>query len=162
MSSWNEIFESIQPMNTLEKVKKEIFNEYISYTNRNIVVYYSCWQQKPGIPGPFSIDDDDRNGFINALYNLDKVKGLDLILHTPGGDMAATQSIVEYIYKFFSGDIRVIIPHTAMSAGTMIACSSKEIIMGSHSNLGPIDPQIANMPAHEFIKMLKQAQNDLQ
>ncbi len=50
---------------------------------------------------------------MNALYGLDKSKGLDLILHTPGGDFAATQSIVGYLYSFFSGDVRVIVPHTA-------------------------------------------------
>ena len=28
-----------------------------------------------------------------------------------------------------------------MSAATMIACASDEIMMGKHSSLGPIDPQ---------------------
>ena len=162
MASWNDIFESIQSLNALEKIKKEFFDEYYKYTNRNLIVYFSCWQQKVGIRGAYSIDDDDRNGFMNCIYKLDKTKGLDILLHTPGGDLAATQSIVEYLYKIFNGDIRVIVPHIAMSAGTMIACSSKEIIMGAHSNLGPIDPQIMDMPAHEFLKLLDQAQQDLQ
>lgn len=55
----------------------------------------------------------------------------------------------------------MIVPHTAMSAGTMIACAAKEIVMGKHSNLGPIDPQINSMPAHEFINLLNQAMTDL-
>ena len=131
------------------------------YTNRNCVVYCSCWQQKPTVQGDFSITDDDRNGFMNALYGLDKSKGLDLILHTPGGETAAMQSIVNYLYAFFNGDVRVIVPHTAMSAGTMIACSAKEIIMSKHSNLGPIDPQIGGMPANEFIDLLNQAKLDI-
>lgn len=84
---------------------------------------------------------------MNALYKMDASKGLDLILHTPGGDTAATQSIVNYLYNFFNGDIRVIVPLTSMSAGTMIACASKEIIMAKHSNLGPVDPQINGTPA---------------
>lgn len=46
---------------------------------------------------------------MNALYGIDKTKGLDLILHTPGGDLAATQSIVDYLYTFFNGDVRVIV-----------------------------------------------------
>ena len=98
---------------------------------------------------------------MNALYGIDKNVGLDLILHTPGGDLPATQSIVDYLYSFFNGDIRVIVPHTAMSAGTMIACSSKEIVMAKHSNLGPIDPQISGMPANEFIDLLEEAKNDI-
>lgn len=161
MPSWNNLFDSIQPVNAIENQKKKLFKTLTNYTKRNCVVYYSCWQQKEGIQGAFSIDDDDKNGFMNALYGLDKSKGLDLILHTPGGDLAATQSIVDYLYMFFNGDIRVIVPHSAMSAGTMIACSAKEIILGKHSNLGPIDPQISNMPAHEFINLLNQAMNDI-
>ena len=100
MPSWNSIFDSIQPTNAIEEQKKNYFEKLQSLTGRNYVVYFSCWQQKPGINGQFSIDDDDRNGFMNALYGLDKSKGLDLILHTPGGDLAATQSIVDYLYSF--------------------------------------------------------------
>lgn len=161
MPSWNEIFNDVQSINAITNKKKEYFKLLTEYTNRNCIVYYSCWQQKQGIQGDFSITDDDRNGFMNALYQLDKTKGLDLILHTPGGDSAATQSIVDYLYSFFNGDVRVIVPHTAMSAGTMIACSAKEIIMSKHSNLGPIDPQIGGMPANEFIDLLNQAKQDI-
>lgn len=162
MPSWNAIFDSVQPTNAIEENKKKYFSKLTDLTGRNYVVYFSCWQQKPGVAGQFSIDDDDRNGFMNALFGLDKNKGLDLILHTPGGDLAATQSIVDYLYSFFSGDVRVIVPHTAMSAGTMMACASKEIVMGKHSNLGPIDPQINGMPANEFVDLLKNAMADLQ
>lgn len=161
MPSWNNIFTDVQTYNAINNKKKEYFKLLTDYTNRNCIVYYSCWQQKLGVQGDFSITDDDRNGFMNALYQLDKHKGLDLILHTPGGDSAATQSIVDYLYSFFNGDVRVIIPHTAMSAGTMIACSASEIIMSKHSNLGPIDPQIGGMPANEFIDLLNQAKQDI-
>ena len=161
MPSWNNIFSDVQTLNAINNKKKEYFKLLTDYTKRNCIVYYSCWQQKQGIQADFSITDDDRNGFMNALYQLDKNKGLDLILHTPGGDLAAAQSIVDYLYSFFNGDVRVIIPHTAMSAGTMIACSAKEIIMSKHSNLGPIDPQIGGMPANEFIDLLNQAKQDI-
>ena len=163
MPSWNTLFDSVQQDRALEEKKKVFFQKLQELTGRNYVVYFSCWQQKQGVPGgAFSIDDDDRNGFMNALYGLEKSKGLDLVLHTPGGDFAATQAIVGYLYSFFAGDIRVIVPHTAMSAGTMIACSSKEIIMGRHSNLGPIDPQISGMPANEFVDLINQAMEDIQ
>ena len=163
MPSWNTLFDSVQQDKAIEEKKKVFFQKLQNITGRNYVVYFSCWQQQQGLPGgAFSIDDDDRNGFMNAFYGLDKTKGLDLILHTPGGDFAATQSIVGYLYSFFSGDVRVIVPHTAMSAGTMIACASNEIIMGRHSNLGPIDPQINGMPANEFVDLINQAMNDIQ
>lgn len=60
----------------------------------------------------------------------------------------------------FNNDIRVIVPHMAMSAGTMIACSSKEIIMGKESSLGPIDPQYRNVPAQGVIKEFNKAMNE--
>jgi len=71
-----------------------------------------------------------------AINKLDRSKGLDLILHTPGGDIAATESLVDYLYSMFDKDIRVIVPQISMSDGTMIALASKEIVMGKHSNLG--------------------------
>ena len=79
---------------------------------------------------------------MTVIHQLDRDKGLDLILHTPGGDTAATESIVDYLHNMFGNNIRAIVPQLAMSAGTMIACSCKEIIMGLQSSLGPIDPQL--------------------
>ena len=64
----------------------------------------------------------------------------------------------------FKKDIRAIIPQIAMSAGTIIACSCKKILMGSHSNLGPIDPHLMNIPANgvkeEFERACEEVKND--
>ena len=84
-------------------------------------------------------------------------KGLDLLLHTPGGNIAATESIVNYLHKMFGNNIRVIIPQLAMSAGTMIACASKEIIMGKQSDIGPIDPQFGGVSTHAVIEEFNRA-----
>jgi hypothetical protein len=101
---------------------------------------------------------------MTTIYNLDKSRGLDLILHTPGGDSAATESIIDYLRKMFGINIRAIIPQLAMSAGTMISCACKEIVMGKHSSLGPIDPQFRGIPAQgvieEFNKALKEIRED--
>lgn len=99
-----------------------------------------------------------------AVHKLDRSKGLDLILHTPGGSIASTETIVRYLHLMFNNDIRVIVPQIAMSAGTMIACSAKEIILGKHSSLGPIDPQLRGIPAQgvisEFAQVLEDYKND--
>ena len=58
-------------------------------------------------------------------------------------------------------NIRVIVPHMAMSAGTMIACSAKEIIMGKESSLGPIDPQYRNVPAEGVIDEFNRAVKEI-
>jgi len=57
----------------------------------------------------------------------------------------------------FGNDIRAIVPQIAMSAGAMIACSCKKILMGKHSNLGPIDPQMNGVPAYGVIEEFKRA-----
>lgn len=107
------------------------------------------------------INDNDMNGLMNAVSGIrDRSKGLDIMLHTPGGVVTATESIVKYLRKMFNMDIRVIVPHMAMSAGTMIACSSKEILMGKESSLGPIDPQYHNVPAQGVLKEFERAMNE--
>ena len=99
---------------------------------------------------------------MNAVSGLNKAKGLDLVLHTPGGITTATEAIVKYLRKCFNNNIRVIVPHMAMSAGTMIACSAKEIILGKESSLGPIDPQYRNVPAEGVIDEFNRAIKDIQ
>ena len=87
-----------------------------------------------------SIIDEDLEGLMEVAHGL-KSKKLDIILHSPGGSGEATEAMVSYLRKKFD-HIRVIVPHAAMSAATMWACSANEILMGKHSFLGPIDPQI--------------------
>jgi membrane-bound ClpP family serine protease len=109
----------------------------------------------------FGINDNDKNGFMSVIHRLPKGVGLDLILHTPGGDMSATESLIDYLRQIFNNDIRAIIPQMAMSGGSMIACSCKEIIMGLHSNLGPFDPQINGTPAQAIIEEFERAKNEI-
>ena len=98
---------------------------------------------------------------MEAVYKLDKNKGLDLILHTPGGDIAATEKIIDYLHSIFKGDIRAIIPQMAMSAGAMIAVSCKQIIMGKQSCLGPFDPQMNGVPCQSALKEFERAKQDV-
>ncbi|MBI4848847.1 MAG: ATP-dependent Clp protease proteolytic subunit [Nitrospirae bacterium] len=159
MPSWNEVLTELQTCNrvdALDYVRRKYLVQLQEYTNRNVIAYYSGWLQKPGL-GNADICDDDKNGLMATIHKLDRSKGLDLILHTPGGDIAATESIVDYLRKMFGNDIRAIIPQTAMSAGTMIACSCKEIIMGKQSNIGPIDPQFNGIPALGVLKEFETA-----
>jgi membrane-bound ClpP family serine protease len=110
------------------------------------------------------LQDADKNGFMHAVHGLDKSKGLDLLLHTPGGDFAATESIGHYLRQMFGTNIRCFIPQLAMSGGTMIACAGREIFMGKESNIGPIDPQFGGIPAHgvidEFEKAIESIKKD--
>ena len=80
---------------------------------------------------------------------------------TPGGNIAATEAIVNYLRGFFGTDIRAFVPQLAMSAGTMIACACKEIFMGEHSSLGPIDPQLSNIPAYGVVEEFERARQEI-
>ncbi len=168
MPSWSEILIELQIASKtdpacLDTVRRKYLAKLATHTGRNTIAYYSGWLRHPNQRGT-EITDDDKNGFMATIHGLDRAKGLDLILHTPGGEVAATESIVAYLRKMFGTDIRVIVPQLAMSAGTMIACASKEIIMGKQSNLGPIDPQFSGIPAHgvieEFHTALKSIKED--
>lgn len=132
-----------------------------SYTGRNTIAYYSAFLSKPRIEG-IDIVDDDKNAFMNCVHGMVRTKGLDLILHTPGGNVAATESLVHYLRELFGNDVRAIIPQIAMSAGTMLACSCKSILMGKQSNLGPIDPHINGIPAEIVVQEFKRAYDEIQ
>lgn len=158
MPGWGEVLEEINKcgeISPLDYVRRKYLKSLSDYTGRNVIAYYSGWLQNPDID--VSIKDDDKNSFMATIYKLDKSKGLDIILHTPGGDTAATESLVKYLRFMFGTNIRAIVPQLAMSAGTMIACSCKEIIMGKQSNLGPIDPQFSGIPAYGVLSEFKKA-----
>lgn len=168
MPTWDAILKEIgSEDNILDRTRRKYIKQLSKYTGRNTIIYYSGWLQKPALASQgvdFSINDNDKNGFMTVVNKLDRSKGLDLILHTPGGGISATESIVYYLKSIFGEDIRAIVPQIAMSAGTMIACSCKSIVMGRQSNLGPIDPQLGYMPAHgiieEFNRIRREVKND--
>jgi len=166
MPDWNDVLKEIQntiglhanqaqiatrnAQSALDTVRRKYLQQLSENTGRNIIAYYSGFLSKPEV-SMLGINDEDKNGFMMVVHTIgaqDRRRGLDLILHTPGGSIAATESLVDYLHKIFGNDIRAIVPQIAMSAGTMIACSCKEIVMTRHANLGPIDPQLGNLPAY--------------
>jgi Serine dehydrogenase proteinase len=155
LPNWKELVEEVKAAgSTHDVVRRKYLQQFHEHTGRNVIIY-SVWLQKSDLQrqgiGGFSISDADKNGFMTAIHGMDRNKGLDLILHTPGGDAAATESLVGYLRAMFDTNIRAIVPQIAMSAGTMIACVCREILMGKHSSLGPIDPQIGGLAAHGVI-----------
>lgn len=162
MTNWNEIHNEISKNSAVHDLTRRKYLKLLSeHTKRNIIIYYSGWLQKPNTHG-LEVNDEDKTGFMSVIDKLDPKKGLDLFLHTPGGNTAATESLVTYLRSVFGKDIRVIVPELAMSAGTMIACASKEIIMGKHSSLGPIDPQYMGIPTHGVLEEFRRAADEIQ
>lgn len=64
----------------------------------------------------------------------------------------------------FDRNIRAVVPQISMSAGTMIACSCKTILLGKQSSLGPVNPLVRGIPAAgvrmEFEEALKKCRAD--
>lgn len=165
MANWSDLLTELKEMGSpFDVLRRKYVRLLHEKTGRNVIVYYSGFLQKPELRADNAVNDNDKNGLMTAVNGLDTSLGVDLILHTPGGDTAATESIVDYLWQKFGKDIRCFVPQMAMSAGTMIACSCKEIWMGRQSSLGPVDPQFNGIPAHgvieEFNRALLEIQNN--
>ena len=160
MPSWKDVVQDLA--SSLDRSRMDAINKLASLTDRNTIVYYSGWMQKPEAAGDAIIlNDADINGFMACIRGLDKSKGLDLVLHTPGGVISATQAIVSYLRSIFGINIRAIIPQLAMSAGTMLACSCKEVWMGKHSSIGPFDPRFGSLSTYAVIGEFEQAKREI-
>jgi len=97
-----------------------------------------------GIPLARYIDIDDSERVLRAIRGAQKDVPIDIILHTPGGlALAATQ--IAMALKAHPANKTVIVPHYAMSGGTLIAFAADSIIMDPHAALGPVDPQLGDM-----------------
>lgn len=87
---------------------------------------------------------DDTAGFVDMLYNVPQGAPIDLLLHTPGGNIDVAEKLV-MLLRAKAGDhgmLRVIVPDFAKSAGTLMALGADKIVMSDSSELGTIDPQI--------------------
>ena len=147
MSTWGQILKELaagqaqgQPPD-FDGVRRKYLAELYEYTGRDVILYASGWIQNPeASPESVSIGDEDIQALMEVNHGLEGDK-LDLILHSPGGSPEAAEAIVSYLRSHFS-HIRVIVPTFAMSAATMITCAADQVILGTHSFLGPTDPQI--------------------
>jgi hypothetical protein len=164
MPTWNEINEEIGRLtgpDPCDTVRQKYLGKLEALTGRAVIAYYSGFLQKrlpDGRTHPeAAITDLDINGLMATIHGLDRTRGLDLILHTPGGGIEATRSIVSYLNKQFGLNVRAIVPHMAMSAGTMIACACNEIVLAKHSCLGPTDPQVRGLPALGILAEVERA-----
>lgn len=154
MSSWEETLNEVAAHpDGLDGVRRQKIQNYAAHVDRNVICYYSGWLQRPDPrTGYFvQINDDDKHGFMTVLQGMDANRGLDLILHCPGGDLAATESLIHYMRSKFGSNIRTVIPQISMSGGTMLAFCGSEIVMARHSNLGPIDPQLGDMSVVDIL-----------
>jgi len=171
MATWGEILMEIggeQLRNNpraFDDVRRKYLKALSELTKRNTIAYATGWTSGGADPSDVIISPDDILGLMEVCAGLEG-RSLDLILHSPGGTAEAAEALVSYLRSQFD-DIRVIIPHAAMSAATMLACSANRIVMGKHSFIGPIDPQFIlqleigrqSVAAHAILEQFKMAQD---
>jgi len=97
------------------------------------------------------IDLEDAQTIIAAIKETPEDMPIDLVIHTPGGLVLAAMQIARAL-KAHKAKVTVYVPVYAMSGGTLIALAANEIVLGEFSVLGPIDPQIAGLPAASIVK----------
>jgi hypothetical protein len=146
LPTWSGIFAEIQAEvaqgnpSAFDVVRRKYLAALAGHTKRNAILYATKWTQ-PGYHDPnlTSITEEDVQGLMEVVHGLPG-KELDLIIHSPGGSAEAAEGVVHYLRAKFD-HIRIIVPHAAMSAATLVACAGNEIVMGKQSSLGPVDPQ---------------------
>ncbi|MGV2827676.1 SDH family Clp fold serine proteinase [Myxosarcina sp. GI1(2024)] len=108
-----------------------------------------------GIPLSRYISIEDSEQVLRAIRLTPSNTPIDLILHTPGGLVLATEQIARALIRH-SAKVTVFVPHYAMSGGTMLALAADEIIMDENAVLGPVDPQLGNMAAASILQVVEQ------
>ena len=96
------------------------------------------------------INVEDSEEILRAIRLTPDDVPIDLILHTPGGLVLASEQIARALMKH-PAKVTVFVPHSAMSGGTMIALAADEICMDENAVLGPVDPQLGEYPAASVI-----------
>lgn len=107
-----------------------------------------------GFPIMRFIDINDSKEVLRAIHMTDDDMPIDLVLHTPGGLAIAATQIARALSRH-KGKVTVFVPYYAMSGGTLISMSADEIVMCEHAILGPLDPQIGQMPAISVLNVLQ-------
>src|SRR3954451_4991048 len=105
-----------------------------------------------GFPLMRYIDIDDAEGVLRAINETPPGRAIEIILHTPGGLVIAAQQIASALADH-DGRVIAVVPHYAMSGGTLIALSADEILIDRHGALGPVDPQLGQYPAASLVEV---------
>jgi ClpP class serine protease len=105
-----------------------------------------------GVPLYRFIDIQDSEEILRAIRLTPEDTPIDLVLHTPGGLVLASEQIA-YALKAHPAKVTVLVPHYAMSGGTLLALAADEILMDAAAVLGPVDPQLGDAPAASILRV---------
>jgi Serine dehydrogenase proteinase len=176
VATWGEVLRAVQesaqqrgPLGPdLDGIRLGYINALKARTGRAVIVYASGWLGKSGFSDPaLTVEPDDVHALMECCNGVHE-RELDLIVHSPGGSAEAAEQMLNYLRTQFD-HIRCIVPLQAKSAATMLALGCDEILLGLHSELGPIDPQILIpvpegqrfAPAHAILRDFERAKTEI-
>ncbi len=135
-----------QRLRLLRKIERDRGSRVIAMIHRQESV------RLLGIPIARYIDIEDSEQVLRAIRLTPPDLPIDLILHTPGGLVLAAEQIARALVRH-PAPVRVLVPHYAMSGGTLLALAADEILMDPNAVLGPVDPQLGQWPAASIVKV---------
>ncbi len=141
----------------LESARLRMIEKIESERNSRVILLVHRQEQMNllGFPLVKFINMEDSEEILRVLEMTEEEKDIDLVLHTPGGLVLAAVQIARAINRR-KGKVRVVVPHYAMSGGTLIALAADEIIMSKNAVLGPVDPQLGEFPAPSLVRLMKE------
>ena len=137
----------MERISLISSIQRERGSRVITMIHRQESLAFLC------IPLRRFIDIEDSEEVLRAIRLTPDEMPIDLVLHTPGGLVLASEQIASALRRH-PGRITVFVPHYAMSGGTMIALAADEIVMDENAVLGPLDPQIGQYPAASILQVL--------
>jgi len=123
--------------NLIKAYLNEGINKYSISSKYNILFLYD----------KSTMIKSDADHIYSAAAAFKEKKPILLILYSTGGQISSAYLIGKLCQEYAKDEFVIVVPRQAKSAATLLCCAADQIHMGSFSELGPIDPQINEMPA---------------
>ena len=121
--------------------RQELIRQIQARTKRRLICYVSGDGRR--------IDRDDTMPFADLLYSVSPGEDVEIMLHTLGGSVDAAEKLMRLVRSRVSdGEIYIVVPEYAKSAGTLMILGADCVVMSDTSELGPIDPQRVFYDSH--------------
>lgn len=150
------LFQVFGQRDTTQIARDSIFDRFQSERKSRVIALIHRQESQSifGVQVSSYINIEDSEAVLRAIRLTPDDQPIDLILHTPGGLVLAAEQIANALADH-KGKVTVFIPHYAMSGGTLIAMAAAEIVMDRNAVLGPVDPQIGEVPAASILKAVE-------
>ncbi|MBX5436637.1 MAG: ATP-dependent Clp protease proteolytic subunit [Alicyclobacillaceae bacterium] len=146
---WRQYWVHTQRLRAIRRLEQRRGSRVITLIHRQETISFL------GIPLRNYISVEDSEQVLRAIRLTPDTMPIDLVLHTPGGLVLAAEQIAMALHRH-PAKVTVLVPHYAMSGGTMIALAADEIMLDEHAVLGPVDPQLGQYPAASIVAAVEQ------